>query len=162
MRCPRLDRRRPKGHRRAQLWPSTDPRQELWQADEVVGRGSEGESDATETPLNLLLSWPATVWVQPKASSIHLLTLLAQKIAPCRVLRPSMAELRPLRFCATMRRHLHRHSVRRPSAARLIRPSGEDSSSRPKPQAGGIPCSICPKPAITLFRKDWHSRRAVL
>ena len=58
-------------------------------------------------PRNLVFSCPPIVFIQPKASSIRLRMRWLTAYPACRVVRPSIADDRPLVFCATCRR-VHR------------------------------------------------------
>jgi hypothetical protein len=49
----------------------------------------------------LVFSCPPIVFIQPKASSIRLRMRWLTAYPACRVVRPSIADVRPLVFCAT-------------------------------------------------------------
>ena len=53
------------------------------------------------TPRNLVLRWPATVFIQPKASSMRFRMRWLMAYPGWRVVLPSIAERRPLVFCVT-------------------------------------------------------------
>ena len=59
-------------------------------------------------PRNLVFSCPPIVFLQPKASSIRLRMRWLTAYPACRVVRPSIADERPLVFCATCGHCVHR------------------------------------------------------